>query len=141
MIRHARPRDREIVLAIWAAAAEAAYPNFTPSFFATERKRIRDEFLPRSTTWLWIHDHAVAGFISHQGPHVGGLFVAPEHQGQGGGRALIEHVRQQHGMLETAVFAFNAGARTFYEKLGFVVFGCTDHPQTLARILKLRQSE
>lgn len=51
---------------------------------------------------------------------IGGLFVAPEAQGTGVGRRLVEHAAALHGSLTLEVYEKNTGARGFYARLGFV---------------------
>jgi GNAT superfamily N-acetyltransferase len=64
-------------------------------------------------------------------PHVGeisSIYVAPEHWGAGIGRALLESsveraLRRRYRTLTLWVLAFNASARSFYERLGFAPDG------------------
>jgi GNAT superfamily N-acetyltransferase len=60
------------------------------------------------------------GFISLLGSLVGGLFVAPEHQGSGIGRRLIAHAISLRGELTVDVFKKNLRACEFYASCGFV---------------------
>ena len=58
---------------------------------------------------------AVAGFWLEQ------LYVDPDHQGRGVGRALLEDAKRlRPGGLRLHVFTRNAPARRFYEAAGFV---------------------
>jgi len=50
------------------------------------------------------------------------LFLAPEFQGRGGGRRLVEHARTR-GDLSVDVNEQNAAAVSFYKARGFVVEG------------------
>ncbi|QXR01339.1 GNAT family N-acetyltransferase [Streptomyces sp. WY228] len=51
---------------------------------------------------------------------IGGLFVAPEAQGTGMGRRLVEHAAALHGSLTLEVYEKNTRARGFYARMGFV---------------------
>lgn len=63
-------------------------------------------------------------FTDHRRAYVEILVVSKDAEGQGVGRALIEFAQQwgrEHGCLEVVldVFASNASAIAFYERLGF----------------------
>ncbi|MFI6996827.1 GNAT family N-acetyltransferase [Nocardia sp. NPDC050175] len=49
---------------------------------------------------------------------MGGLFVAPEAQGRGIGRLLVEHAVAMHGDLPLEVYERNTSARAVYDRLG-----------------------
>ena len=63
------------------------------------------------------------GFIGLIDHFIGGLFVAPDAQGQGIGRALVDHAQGLKGRLTLEVYAANAAARGFYTALGFTETG------------------
>lgn len=130
MIRHYHTQDDEAVLQVWQAAALLAYYFMPQSFWATEREDIRTKYLPTAQTWVYELDGVVVGFISLLGSHVGGLFVAPEHQREGIGTRLIEHAMTLHDTLSLDVFEQNIQARRFYEKCGFAVSGESRHEAT-----------
>jgi GNAT superfamily N-acetyltransferase len=52
-------------------------------------------------------------------PSIGALFVDPDGQGQGVGRALIEHVLDVQGKIYLEAYSNNAAAVDFYQHLGF----------------------
>lgn len=60
------------------------------------------------------------------------LYVAPEHQGRGAGRALVRHMadflasRGQRRLI-IGVLVANTAARAFYERLGGRLIGVRDH--------------
>jgi len=58
------------------------------------------------------------------------LFVLPEHQGQGVGRAcmvlIIEEARQRHVPVRLRAMKVNPRAQAFYKRLGFTAIGETD---------------
>jgi ribosomal protein S18 acetylase RimI-like enzyme len=51
---------------------------------------------------------------------IGGLFTHPDHQGEGHGRALIEHARGRFDPVLVEVLEANERALSFYRKCGFV---------------------
>ena len=63
-------------------------------------------------------------FTGHPRAYVDVLVVAPEAEGQGVGRALLDHVEawaREQGCLEVVldVFAGNEAATAFYERCGY----------------------
>lgn len=58
--------------------------------------------------------------MSLLGNLIGGLFTHPDHQGEGHGRALIEHARERYAPVFVEVFEANKAAIEFYRGRGFV---------------------
>ena len=70
-------------------------------------------FLQAILMWL------IQGFISMTGNYLAALFVIPESQGTGIGKALLEHVKERHTEITLNVYAKNESSVLFYEKQGF----------------------
>lgn len=138
MIRPYHPRDRDTLLAVWAASATVACPFWTPAMFAQERRDIAEKYLPVAETYVFERNGVVVGFISLLGNEVGGLFVAPQYQGQGIGRALMDWARESRDHLELDVFEANAIGRAFYSAYGFGVARERVDEATGERMLRLR---
>lgn len=138
MIRAFEPKDLEAVLGVWQASASAAYSFWTSERFERERRSIAGTYLAAAETHVFERDGAVVGFISMLGHEVGGLFVAPEVQGEGIGRALLDHVRSSREHLELDVFEANQPARGFYRAYGFEEIGSRTDEAGL-RVLRLRR--
>lgn len=141
MIRPYRPPDQDAVLAVWAAASARAHPFLDAAFLRAERAAIRDTFLPTATTWVWTDEARVLGFVSVMEDEIGGLFVAPEAQRRGIGRALVGEVQRARPgrALELEVFAANAGARAFYAACGFCEVAQAVHAATGQATLRMRR--
>ena len=77
------------------------------------------------------------GFIAMLGDEIGGLFVDPAHHGQGLGRAMVDHVVAQKGLLQVQVFEQNAIGRRFYERYGFTFQARSIHDATGQVVLRL----
>ena len=137
MIRAYRPRDRTSILEVWAAASALAHPFLPEAFVAAERRSIADVHLPAAETWVWEIDGRVVGFIAMLGNEIGGLFVDPEHQGRGIGRALVDHVRASRDRLEVEVFEDNRIGRAFYAAYGFAEDHEDVHAATGFAVLRL----
>lgn len=123
IIRPYADTDLDDVLEVWYAASLVGHPFLSDDFLVAERQRLATQWLPASETFVLEEDGRVVGFISMVGHEVGGLFVAPDRQGQGVGRRLLDHVRSSRPVLELSVFEANTRARGFYETYGFVVVG------------------
>ena len=91
MIREYRDNDCGAVIEVWYAASQVATPFLSEEFLADERANIRDVHLPNAETWIFEAEDTVVGFIALIGDEVGAIFVHPERQGQGIGRALMDH--------------------------------------------------
>jgi ribosomal protein S18 acetylase RimI-like enzyme len=64
-------------------------------------------------------DRRPVGFIALLDSFIGGLFVDPAAHGRGIGRLLVLDALAKHPCLHVEVYEANAGARTFYARLGF----------------------
>ncbi|MFI7103799.1 GNAT family N-acetyltransferase [Streptomyces sp. NPDC050161] len=119
IIRPYRPADEAAVTDLWSRAVRQAHP-FIPGEGEGERARIlREVYLVTADNWVAEREGTVVGLLGLLGPEIGGLFVAPEAQGRGTGRALVEHAASLHGALTLEVFARNERSRRFYDGLGF----------------------
>ncbi|MEA3511117.1 MAG: GNAT family N-acetyltransferase, partial [Actinomycetota bacterium] len=112
-------RDLADVLDVWYLASLEAHSFLSDEFFDTERQLIAEQWLPASETFVFEIDGRVVGSVSMSGNEVGGLFVTPECQNRGVGRALLDHVAASRSYLELDVFKANTKARRFYEAYGF----------------------
>ena len=93
------------------------------------RRWMRDDFLPKSESWFAVdEDDTPLALLSLEGDDwLEQLYVLPAAQGQGIGRALVEHAKlRRPGGLQLWAFASNAPARAFYEVNGFVAVEFTD---------------
>lgn len=119
MIRPYVASDVDQVIDVWYRASLIAHPFLSRDFLEAERIQIIEEWLPITETTVYELDGRVVGSISLMGNEVGGFFVDPDHQGQGIGRALMDHVRDTRPYLELDVFEANSIGRRFYETYGF----------------------
>jgi putative acetyltransferase len=141
VIREYRPEDCEIVLNIWARASAVAHSFLGREFLESERRNIRDVYLPKAETWVWGAGAQTVGFISLLGNEVGAIFVDPQFHRSGIGRALIERARALRGELEVEVFERNLSGRAFYARLGFEPVHRKLHDETGLGVLRLRLAE
>ncbi|AKB83099.1 Acetyltransferase [Methanosarcina barkeri 3] len=84
---------------------------------------MKEKYLPLAENFIFEEEGQISGFISLVGEHVCALFIAPEMQGRGIGRALLEHAKTLKGKLSLKVYKKNKHAFYFYEKCEFVAAG------------------
>lgn len=104
---------------VWYAASLLATPFLDDDFLAAEKDAIRNVYLPNADTWVYERTGTVIGFLSMLGDEVGAIFVAPESQGEGVGRALMDHAVSLAGEVFLDVFRDNVIGRRFYDAYGF----------------------
>ena len=119
LIRPYKESDCDAIIDVWFAASLLATPFLSEEFLAAERESIRSIWLQKADTWVFVEDGQVVGFLSLVGNEVGAIFVHPEAQGQGIGRALMDHAAGLHDELFLDVFEANAVGRRFYDRYGF----------------------
>ena len=94
MIRPYADSDLEQLLDVWYRASLVAHPFLSEEFLANERNTIAEQWIPLADTTVHELDGRVAGFLSLIGDEVGAIFVDPEHQRRGIGRALMDTARR-----------------------------------------------
>jgi len=123
LIRTCRETDLEEMVRIWYDASVIAHSFVPASFWASYKSAMKEEYLPLSENYVFERKGKVAGFISLVGEIVCALFVAPEAQGEGAGKALLEHAKALKGRLSLKVYRKNRKAILFYEKNGLRAVG------------------
>ena len=130
--------DIDAVLDVWYRASLIAHPFMSAEFLADERREIAETWLPMAEMKVHEVDGRVVGFIAMIGNEVGGIFVDPDFQGRGIGRALMDDAAETRPHLELDVFEANSIGRRFYAAYGFRLVGSSTE-ETSGRIqLRLR---
>ena len=119
MIRPYADDDLEDVLDAWYRASLIAHPFLSEEFLENERRQIAEQWIPVAETVVYETEERVVAFLAMVGSEVGGIFVDPDYQGRGIGRALMDHARSSHPVLELDVFEANSVGRRFYDAYGF----------------------
>jgi putative acetyltransferase len=130
MIRKYRETDCEAIIQVWFAASLVATPFLSDEFLTEERDNIRKIWLAKAETWVFETAGNVVGFISLIGNEVGAIFVHPDKQGHGIGRAMMDHAASLRDDLYLDVFEENAVGRRFYGQYGFQIERKHVHEQT-----------
>ncbi|MFE7607415.1 GNAT family N-acetyltransferase [Streptomyces celluloflavus] len=129
IIRRYRPADADAVTDLWARASKQAHPFIVGEGEGERARVLREVYLVQAENWVAERDGTVIGLLGllpgdgDEPAEIGGLFVAPEAQGIGAGRALLEHAAALRGALTLEVFARNERSRRFYTRMGFTESG------------------
>lgn len=123
MIRSYKKTDLEEIVRIWYEASVIAHFFIPASFWASQKKAMKEKYLPLAENFIFEEEGQITGFISLVGEHICALFLAPEMQGKGIGRALLGYAKTLKGRLSLKVYRENESALHFYEKCGFVAIG------------------
>lgn len=123
LIRTCRETDIEEMVKIWYDVSVIAHSFVPASFWASYKPAMKEEYLPLAENYVFERGGKVAGFISLAGEIVCALFVASEAQGEGEGKALLEHAKALKGRLSLKVYRENKKAILFYEKNGLRAVG------------------
>jgi putative acetyltransferase len=119
LIRTYRETDLEEMVRIWYDASVIAHSFMPASFWASHKSAMKEKYLPITENYVFEQEGKVTGFISLAGENMCALFVAPEAQGRGVGKALLEHAKALKNRLSLKVYRDNKKAILFYEKRGF----------------------
>lgn len=111
--------DLEKLSTIWFDASRRVHGFIGEKRLLEQRTLIETQYLPNAETWVACQSESPVGFISLLDSFIGGLFVAPQSQGQGVGRALVAHALKLKDELLLEVYTENAQAVNFYKSLGF----------------------
>ena len=104
---------------LWSRSAREAHPFIPGEGEGTRAEELRSVYLVDAENWVAVLDGRVVGLLGLLDSEIGGLFVHPDHQGKGIGRALVDHARSLRGAVHLEVYAENERARGFYTHLGF----------------------
>jgi putative acetyltransferase len=123
LIRNYKETDLEEMVRIWYDASVRAHSFIPSSFWALNKNAMKEKYLLLAENLVLEEEGKIAGFISLVGERICVLFVEPEMQRKGVGRALLEHAKILKGKLSLKVYRKNENAFRFYEKCGFIAVG------------------
>jgi len=121
VLRLATPQDAPAVAAVHLRARADAMP-WLPQLHSDEQTRtwVRDVLLVSQRVTVAEDGGAVAAYSATSDGWLEHLYVLPEAQGRGYGRALLERAQDESdGSLRLRVFERNARARAFYAAAGW----------------------
>lgn len=120
MIRKFKIEDTTKVMTIWTKGNFKAHNFIEKDYWLMNFNRVKNEYLLQSTTYVYIEDGEIKGFISllEEG-YIGALFVKEEFKRQGIGRKLINYCKERNNRLTLNVYEKNINAILFYVSMGF----------------------
>ena len=120
MIRKFKKEDTTKVMTIWTKGNFKAHDFIEKDYWLMNFNRVKNEYLLQSTTYVYIEDEEIKGFISllEEG-YIGALFVKEEFKRQGIGRKLINYCKERNNRLTLNVYEKNINAILFYVSMGF----------------------
>jgi putative acetyltransferase len=112
-------------LEVWRRAVDATHDFLTSEDRAVIDRIVAEDYLPSAKLVVAANsDDVPVAFLGGSGDEIESLFVDPSVYGQGVGRLLVEDFASgREGQLRVDVNQQNAGARIFYERLGFRIDG------------------
>jgi putative acetyltransferase len=135
IIRDYRPEDFDAVTILWRIAREKSLPELERSkghFFYEDQDFFRNHVLPENRVFVVESNNRPVAFMAIRDDFIDRLYVHPDHQNRGIGKALLDYARQlspEHLWLYT--LQINMDARAFYERNGFTAekFGVSPPPE------------
>jgi putative acetyltransferase len=123
LIRQSRPDDVAGLLEVWRRAVDATHHFLSAEDRAAIDLIVAKDYLPSADLLVAVDDEdKPVAFLGGSKREIESLFVDPSVHGRGVGRLLIDTFASRgSGPLTVDVNEQNAGARRFYERLGFRV--------------------
>ncbi len=121
MIRKYQEIDIHDVLRIWLTASIKAHDFVDASFWESQIENMRNIYIPASDVFVFEKNSKIVGFYAIHEDNLAALFVAPEFQGQGIGKQLLEHAKNRRLTLTLLVYKENITSYQFYLSQGFEV--------------------
>ena len=136
LIRDYRPEDFDPVTILWRISREKSLPEFQQRkghFFFEDQNYFHNHVLKENKVFVVEMDRRPVAFMAMREDFIDQLYVHPDFQNRGIGKALLDHARQfspEHIWLYT--LQINVNARVFYEKNGFIAekFGISPPPES-----------
>lgn len=135
ILREYRSEDFDAVTILWRISREKSLPEFQREkghFFYEDRDYFRNLILTNNQVWIVESENYPVAFMAIHNDFVDQLYIHPDYQRRGIGRALLDFARKlspDHLWLYT--LQVNVNARAFYEKNGFVAekYGFSPPPE------------
>lgn len=120
MIRKIQPEDIDEVMQIWRNGNLTVHNFINSKYWFDNYEKVREEYLPKSDTWIYIEADTIKGFVSVvENCYIGALFIEKQFQRDGIGTILIKHCKNLYDKLSLKVYKKNEGAISFYNTMGF----------------------
>jgi len=121
MIRKFLSEDMDAVLDIWLSASLKAHDFVEANFWRSQLQNMRDIYIPASEVYIYEDKSEVLGFVALLDDRLAAIFVKPDKQGEGIGKALVEHAKTIRKTLTLSVYKANIASIHFYKSQGFFI--------------------
>ncbi len=129
MIRPLEKTDLETVAKLWLETNLQAHA-FVPAQYWREHDRPVRAALAQAEVYVDETDGLLQGFLGLEGDNIAGLFVRPQAQSKGIGKALLDFVKAHRQSLTLQVYQKNTRALDFYLREDFVIREAGVDPDT-----------
>ncbi|PHM60236.1 N-acetyltransferase [Xenorhabdus ishibashii] len=141
MIRPFTKADMDTVLSIWLEASIKAHGFVGAEFWQSQVKNMRNIYIPTSEVYVYVQNSNIVGFYALHENNLAAVFVSPDKQGQGIGKALVDDAKNRRTELTLSVYRQNQASYEFYLSQGFYVVseeidehtGCQEYFMCLQR--------
>ena len=122
-LRRAAPADADAVSHVLLRSREEELPWLAVIHRPVElRQWVGEDVVPGHWAWVALVEGRVVGVVAMADGWLEQLYVLPEAQGHGVGRALLDVAKENSGgLLQIHVLQRHARAQRFYAAAGFVV--------------------
>jgi len=125
-IRRLQPVDADRVAHVLRISFDDRLPWLAGLHTPEEDRNFVTDHLFQTCALWGVEDGGIFGFIAFKPGWVEQLYILPDRQGRGAGRALLAVAKEASTKLDLWTFQRNMGARRFYEREGFVAIEETD---------------
>ena len=143
--------DTELVKKLSHETIKAVYPHYYPKgavdfFLAHHSSEHIAKDIEEGNTWLIYDNDTVVGTVTVNDSEINRLFVPPEYQGKGYGRALMEFAEKLvFGKYEYAELSASLSAKSIYIKNGYItteyhIIDCENGDKLCFDTMKKRKS-
>lgn len=120
MIRRFKEEDTTKVMTIWTKGNFKVHNFIEKDYWLENFNRVKNEYLLKSNTYVYIEDDDIKGFISIiENEHVGALFVRQDSLREGIGRRLVNYCKERYEYLRLEVYEKNIDAMLFFVAMNF----------------------
>lgn len=109
----------EKLVEIWYTGSLIAHDFIDKDFWKSQRKEMKEKYLPMAETYVISDEKEIVGFISMVNSYLAALFIDHKHHGKGYGKRLLNFIKEQRANIQLKVYSDNDKAVHFYLKNGF----------------------
>ncbi|NBJ70670.1 MULTISPECIES: N-acetyltransferase [Clostridia] len=120
-IRKYHPDELDRLVEIWYEGSLYAHGFIMQSYWDSQRKAMKETYLPMAETRVLHAEGGIVGFISMVDNYLAALFVHVKYQDKGYGKKLLQFVKEQRKQIQLKVYQKNEQAIRFYRKNGFQI--------------------